>query len=695
MGSIDDIKSTLTQSALDALCEKFHILDVVHPELPGHNNRIHVLEYFQINLSQLSVIAAAKVSHFEILCRVHGFVLAVGYFHRFYIISKNKGWMSFSKRSETAPVCYTKPLGSLKHWNNNFFWVDCSAFPVFVLWHNNKILKKDPHPTPTEFNAEVCEFLATHPAPFWKFLKSFLCLVGISRYYELDDNVYPVFLADDDEEMDLFAFIHHADPTKVRIGEKQIKEGHVPLLESTRGRVVPLAGVNEQGNQNDDVEDDGNQNDDVQDDGNNDEVLTTVVNKPKGTRKKRKIASGGSGSALPPKRLREDYGTSGDAGASTPRKSLTVLQDLFNNNTLAAEVGATAAVTVPFVTSSVTPIPERESGDRTDSIIRPNLRTQHPAERFVISSDYSHHFNANAADDEVTSIVRSSVPPPPILTAAVVTTTIVGTTSALVHEPAEANVVGPSQPVGAEFNVGVAHQACFSAEVRLRSEHNYRERNKFERKCQRQIDLLKERDTEIANLKAHLSLKESKAAEAIRLRSQVAAIEGTEAARVDELNDLSDLGLSCDELCVKASSLKAERDRLVGQVSLLEGTCSKPNDEVSGYKLFKEQIEAVLDEQVKVLSDKVAELESDLMGMALHLDEEFYPYFLTTIAEQRWILGRGLRLVVMKCLQSLEYLAALGGEIGHAIDKGMQDGLAEGIDVIPKVNPCHNNKPYQ
>nr|GFA80362.1 NBS-LRR protein [Tanacetum cinerariifolium] len=53
--------------------------------------------------------------------------------------------------------------------------------------------------------------------------------------------------------MDLFAFINHADPTKVRIGEKQIKEGQVPLLESTRGRVVPFSGVNEQGNQNDNV----------------------------------------------------------------------------------------------------------------------------------------------------------------------------------------------------------------------------------------------------------------------------------------------------------------------------------------------------------------------------------------------------------------------------------------------------------
>ncbi|GKC89838.1 hypothetical protein Tco_1150487 [Tanacetum coccineum] len=142
--SIYDVKSSLTQTDLDAFCEKYHIPDTVHPELPGSNQRIRnnlagkigvyirffdfanfliplsqflvdVLAYFHINLSQLSVIAAAKVSHFEILCRVHGYEPTVGLFRRFYVNSKNKGWMSFSKRSDTAPVCYTKPLDSLKH----------------------------------------------------------------------------------------------------------------------------------------------------------------------------------------------------------------------------------------------------------------------------------------------------------------------------------------------------------------------------------------------------------------------------------------------------------------------------------------------------------------------------------------------------------------------------------------------------
>nr|GEY27012.1 hypothetical protein [Tanacetum cinerariifolium] len=127
----------------------FHIPDEVHPQLPSPNQTIHemptgkigvytrffeytnfrlplstflvnVLKHYRIHISQLSVIGAAKVSHFEILCRIHGFEPTVGLFRCFYVNSKNKGWMSFSKRSGTDVVCYTKPLDSLKGWNDHF-----------------------------------------------------------------------------------------------------------------------------------------------------------------------------------------------------------------------------------------------------------------------------------------------------------------------------------------------------------------------------------------------------------------------------------------------------------------------------------------------------------------------------------------------------------------------------------------------
>ncbi|GJY84072.1 hypothetical protein Tco_0497448 [Tanacetum coccineum] len=59
MGTIDSVKSILTQSTLDALCEKYYIPNAVHLVLPSRNDRIYNSP--PINLSQLSVTAASKV----------------------------------------------------------------------------------------------------------------------------------------------------------------------------------------------------------------------------------------------------------------------------------------------------------------------------------------------------------------------------------------------------------------------------------------------------------------------------------------------------------------------------------------------------------------------------------------------------------------------------------------------------------
>ncbi|GKC18877.1 hypothetical protein Tco_1021027 [Tanacetum coccineum] len=604
-------------------------------------------------------------------------------------------------------------------------------------------------------------------------------LDALCEKFHIPDTVHPELPGPNDRirnsptKMDLFAFIHHVDPTKVQIGEREVREGEVLLLQLTRDRVVLLAGVNDQGNQNEVVQDEFvhvvneksgdaavvdqvGQSDHVVhvrgiDIVGDDEVQSIVADKPKRVRKKRKVADGAGGSGLPPKKLKEDHGTSG-ISASTGRKSVVVLQSLLEGSTLPVEVSVTTVATLPFITSSMSLTPEH---------------------------------------DEVTSIVRSSVPPPLVLTAAVATTIIADATFApapragtkpvprsIFRDSAstsEANqdFAGPSYPAGTkfsknsffmsqdvdsetllqtyipkwnvtndsalndpdicrgvidhlvphvlfsqlrsmdyeqlfvEFNVRVAHQICLSSEVRVRLEHELRGRKKFEGKCAMQADWLKEKDAirlrgQVATVEAAKAaranelnvLKEQNSAleeEKCTLEIKVAALEFADATKVAELasltaqvakltKDLSELGLSYNELSVKASSFKVEKDRLSGQVSSLEGICYRLRDEVMGYKLFKEQIEAVQDEQVKVLSDKVAGLDADLMGMALHLDEEFYPCYLTTIAGRKWILSRGLRLVVMKCLQSPEYLAALGGAIGHAVDKGMQGGLAAGID---------------
>nr|GEZ50780.1 transposase (putative), gypsy type [Tanacetum cinerariifolium] len=91
-----------------------------------------------------------------------------------------------------------------------------------------------------DFNAQDYATLVAHPSPFQKFPKAFLCLVGLSRHYTLDEETYPWFVHKDGEDMDLFTFIHGPDPTKVRVVEQERDEGEPQLLKTIVGRTVPL-----------------------------------------------------------------------------------------------------------------------------------------------------------------------------------------------------------------------------------------------------------------------------------------------------------------------------------------------------------------------------------------------------------------------------------------------------------------------
>ncbi|GJQ95014.1 hypothetical protein Tco_0006153 [Tanacetum coccineum] len=316
--------------------------------LPLSTILVGVLRYYHIHISQLSVIGAAKVSHFEVLCRVHGFEPTVGLFRCFYVNSKNKGWISFSKRPGNDVVCYTKPLDSIKNWNDRFFWVDSFACLASFPWSTSKGVPKDHFPKSFEFNAEHYAILVAHPAPFHKYPKPFLCLVGIIRYYTLDVDTYPEFLRDGDEGGCLngsLSFIRTADPMKVRVGERQRADGEPRLLETTVGRVVPLLLVAPARTSGE---------------------LEASVEKLFGegmvvSRWSRVTPLVRTFSSHPPKKLRVDYGD--PSGPSVAGKPKSAVQRLIARAVLNAEV-----------------------------------------------RDSSHHSGANIAEAEVDSIVRSSTP---------------------------------------------------------------------------------------------------------------------------------------------------------------------------------------------------------------------------------------------------------------------------------------------
>ncbi|GJW99911.1 hypothetical protein Tco_0183825 [Tanacetum coccineum] len=149
--------STITQEYLLEFTSKYGISENLYPELPGREDRIvdfpegkvgvytkffdfanyripisqflfDILGHYQIHLSQLSVIGAAK--------------------------------MSFGKRPrKDTPQCYTKPLDSLKNWNNRFFWVDERVFPTVVDWRISA--PKDGMPVEGSYSVEDVAMLNT------------------------------------------------------------------------------------------------------------------------------------------------------------------------------------------------------------------------------------------------------------------------------------------------------------------------------------------------------------------------------------------------------------------------------------------------------------------------------------------------------------------------------------------------------
>ncbi|GJZ24478.1 hypothetical protein Tco_0561937 [Tanacetum coccineum] len=121
----------------------------------------------------------------------------------------------------------------------------------------------------------------------------------ISRNYTLDEHTYPQFLRENSDEMDLLSFIRTADPTKVRVGERQRAEDEPKLLDTTVGRVVPLLPVAPAPGERE-LED---SMDRLFDEGSNGDQLRR--------QKKRKIVVVDAGKpSHPAKKLRDDHGAS-------------------------------------------------------------------------------------------------------------------------------------------------------------------------------------------------------------------------------------------------------------------------------------------------------------------------------------------------------------------------------------------------
>nr|GEV32010.1 reverse transcriptase domain-containing protein [Tanacetum cinerariifolium] len=392
--------------------------------------------------------------------------------------------------------------------------------------------------------------------------------------------------------MDLLVFIYVFYPTKVRIVEKECAKEEAKLLVSTVRCVVPLLPVaparaeseleasveklfDEVGSTEQvDSASEGGQDAEI-------EFVTTAkdtvtgsvaAERPKRPRKKRSEATNASGSSHPPKKL-----------------------------ILSVESGVLAMPTLSFVTSSMFAMPRRE--DRTLLILLPEpifVPLVFPVVDKVIPQVQQFIFQESTSADTIKpNVAGPSYPPGKELSFGsrevdyenlyevfvphwnVPNDALLDDFNTsrefidhLAHPVLFAQICDMDyKELFIEFNIGTAHQAYLSVEVRMRTEY-----------CL------------------------TKVAEAARLYTQVSA---TEAAKKD--------------FDVPVTSLKSQNDSLVDQVHVLKSTCSSLHD-------------------------------------------------------QRWLLTHGIKLFLVKCLNSSDYLTALGYAINRAIEKGMQSGLAAGID---------------
>ncbi|GJV76015.1 hypothetical protein Tco_1507599 [Tanacetum coccineum] len=541
------------------------------------------------------------------------------------------------------------------------------------------VLEKDSAPHLIAHQEQTVKLLESHKAPFRRYLEWFLCLVGLSPYYPFDKNSYPAFEHPDGTDMGLLDFIKTVDPRKVRAMEVQKGDDQLKLLESTQHcfmpLVIPAAGGSSsttaaeipaptEGGQEGVIEEDAYLELVNPDEGtamvrqNGEEVVTEQSKKAK----KRRLQK--QSDVLLAKKLRKDHlALASDAGG----KTLASLEHIRPADTTTAATTSTGAAATTGLATDVNPdlagpshLEESEGSD--DYFYVPTTLDPSEAKRWYVPR-WSITNDSLLDDGFSCRTLVDRVSPPSFFS----------TLRSMDYDQ-----------LYTKFNVGLARQVCLRAEVRSRAEHELELKEKLRVKYAARGRLLEEKDLEILKLKSKLAEKEVEASKVIRLRDQVSSLseeKSTLTAEVSVLkitvtqkdhdisllnsratslaSTLDDAKATCAEAGHKITSLASERDRLASEE-------------------FKERMEVQQEQQAHELYNCVAKLEAHVMDVSGRLEGEFYPTYLTTLAERRWLLTYGIQLALLKCLKSPEYQGTLGHALGRAVDFGMQEGLEAG-----------------
>nr|GEW70161.1 hypothetical protein [Tanacetum cinerariifolium] len=265
---LTDITSEITDEELLEFTSEYYIPLALHPVVPAANASIaefsvgkvgvytrffefanqrvplslflcDILNYYRLYISQLHGIGAAKITNFEVNCRLLAINPTIHLFRAFYHTSWSNGWVSFSKCAGHLQ-CYTEKLDALRWWREMFFWVDNALFPWGFVFYTKESLPRDERPTLGSYSVEDAKLINENRIPINAYSEAFLCHMGISRNYFHSPEEVPTFISDDGREMDLFSVVHLSKPKLVTEGVRPLRDGEEPLLEATAGRTMEL-----------------------------------------------------------------------------------------------------------------------------------------------------------------------------------------------------------------------------------------------------------------------------------------------------------------------------------------------------------------------------------------------------------------------------------------------------------------------
>ncbi|GKB19019.1 hypothetical protein Tco_0852942 [Tanacetum coccineum] len=172
---------------------------------------------------------------------------------------------------------------------------------------------------------------------------------------------------------------------------------------------------------------------------------------------------------------------------------------------------------------------------------------------------------------------------------------------------------------------------------------------------------------------AHVSKRDqriqARKEEISKLSHQIQSLRAVE----EEVQGLRNQNENLGTLLEAELKLQVNNQDLSHQVATLQSQVQGEEQINVAFEEFK------MSEHEKV-EQRCAEMDERLDALSIDLDEELYPHMLTVIAGRRWIIAHGLRLTVLKCVESLELRQAFADVVSAGIAKGFCDGIQYVLD---------------